>query len=123
MVQIYDCKKCDKRRKKLLGCVRPFKKKNVWKIDECIFCEGQNKKCRYCKGRGDIFVRRCPRAVAKNDHLLPYFLEYKRSNYIAWPDGKGRYYQPVKLIQAFDIFSYYFNKFESKQLEEIKGKG
>ena len=98
----------------MLGCVRPFKKKVIWTIDECIFCEGQNKKCRYCKGKGVIFVQRCPRAVAKNCSLLPYFLEYKRSNCLAWPDGTGRLYQPIKLVIAYDILNYYFCKFEEK---------
>ena len=107
----------------MLGCVRPFKRKQIWTIDECIFCEGQNKKCRYCHGKGVIFVQRCPRAVAKSCALLPYFLEYKRSNYIAWPDGKGMYYQPIKLVQAFGILNYYFKKFEDIKIEEEKKKG
>jgi len=67
-------------------------------------------------------VQACPRTVAKNCSLLPYFLEYKRSNYIAWPDGKGMYYQPYKLIQAFKVLDYYFNKFELRQIEEDRKK-
>ena len=102
----------------MLGCVRPFKRKPIWKIDECVFCEGQNKKCHYCHGKGVIFVQRCPRAVAKSCALLPYFLEYKRSNYIAWPDGRGRLYQPVKLVIAYDILNYYFCKLEEKTKDD-----
>ena len=67
-------------------------------------------------------MQRCPRAVAKSCALLPYFLEYKRSNYIAWPDGKGMYYQPIKLVQAFGILNYYFKKFEDIKIEEGKKK-
>lgn len=118
MAQVFKCKNCDKKRQKLIGCVRPFKHKKVWQIDECFFCGGEDKKCKYCNGKGQIIVQRCPRAVAKNCGLLPYFLEYKNSNYIAWPDGKGMYYQPFKLITAYKLLSYYFNKFEIKQIEE-----
>ena len=117
LVQIYNCKRCDKKRKRLLGCVRPFRRKKIWVIDECYFCGGENKKCEYCNGKGHIIVQRCPRAVANNCRLLPYFIEYKNSNYLAWPDGKGMYYQPFKLVRAFQLMTYYFNKFEIKRIE------
>jgi len=55
-------------------------------------------------------VQQCPRAVADGFNLLPYYLAYRNSNYISWPDGRGRLYQPVKLIIIFDIFNFYWNK-------------
>lgn len=49
-------------------------------------------------------VRRCPRAMAQEcTWLLPYFADWRVSNRIAWPDGRSRLYQPVKLAEAFDL--------------------
>jgi len=65
-------------------------------------------------GKGEIPVHRCPRSVTGLSNLLPYFIAYKNSGNLAWPDGRGRYYQPIKLVITFDILNYYFNKFEPK---------
>ena len=86
----------------------------MWQIDECIFCNGKNKNCLYCKGRGRISVYQCPRTISDDYGLIPYFNAYRNSEGLAWPDGRGRLYQPVKLVTAFDILGFYFNKFEPK---------
>jgi len=121
-MQVYNCKNCDKKLKRLRGCIRPYKRKVIWTIDECIFCEGKNKHCPYCKGKGKIPVHQCPQMVARNPYLLPYFNAYRNSNYLAWPDGRGRLYQPKKLIQAFDVLNYYYNKLEEKKVAENGSK-
>jgi len=97
-----------------MGCVRPTKKP-LWVIDECIHCNG-NKDCKYCKGKGKIMVHRCPRCI-QDSSLIPYFIAWKNSQYIAYPDGRGRIFQPRKLIQAFDILAYYWDKFESQRIK------
>lgn len=118
-MQVYNCKTCTKKEKKQRGCIRPFKNKVIWTIDECVYCEGKNKNCIYCKGKGKIFVRQCPRAMSKCSYLLPYFIAYRHSNGLVWPDGRGRLYQPKKLVDAFDILGYYFAKHEEKQQSKV----
>ena len=88
-------------------------------IDECIFCNSKDKRCFICKGKGNIAVQRCPRAHATEYGLFPYYKAYHNSNDLVWPDGRGRYYQPLKLINAFDILNYYWPKYESKYIEQV----
>lgn len=109
---VMKCSHCTGREKAIRGCREPKKRKTVWVIDECLKCGGKNKRCTQCKGSGKIGVLRCPHAIA-DFSLLPYFLEY-RANLGTWPDGSGRYYQPVKLVEAFDVLMFYFNKYEAK---------
>ena len=115
---VFNCKNCDKKQKIRRGCKQPFKHKTVWVIDECIFCGGKNKQCIYCMGKGKIPVRCCPRIASSGFGLLPYFYAYRNSNGLAWPDGLGRLYQPLKLVDAFDLWSFYFNKFESQRINK-----
>lgn len=119
LMQRFRCESCDARKKRLQGCVKPFKRKAVWIIDECVFCDGKNKKCVFCKGRGKIPVQRCPRAFSGNRYLLPYFYAYRNSNNLQWPDGRGRLYQPKKLVDAFDIWSFYFRKLEEAETKKV----
>lgn len=116
LAEIFICKGCSPKDKRKRGCIRPFKKKIVWKIDECVFCFGKKKKnnekkCKYCQGKGWIAVRRCPRSMS-NFTYLPYYLDYRKTG--QWPDGLGRLYQPLKLVVAFDVLNYYFTKWYPK---------
>ena len=120
--EVFNCKNCNDGQKRQRGCKRPFKRKIVWTIDECIFCEGKNKNCIYCSGKGKIPVRCCPRSTSFSYGLLPYFYAYRNSNGLAWPDGRGRLYQPSKLVIAFDLWSFYFNKFESQRIKKNVSK-
>lgn len=72
----------------------------------------------YCRGKSKVPVQRCPRAVNENYALLPYFYAYRASNNLQWPDGRGRLYQPRKLVFAFDVWSFYFNKLESNKADK-----
>ena len=47
--------------------------------------------------------------------IIPYFLDWKVSNRIAWPDGRARIYQPVMLTQAFDLMMALCCKYEEEQ--------
>jgi hypothetical protein len=55
-------------------------------------------------------------------YLLPYFFDYycgvKNSGIGAWPDGRGRYFQPLKLVQAFDILTDVMYEKEKKDMEK-----
>jgi hypothetical protein len=79
----------------------------LWKIEFCPLCGGNDEECFLCNGKGEISMSRCPRAIA-DFRLLPFFQEYQNKG--TWPDGRGRLYQPVKLILAFDILRGYYQR-------------
>jgi len=112
--QRFTCQTCRQGPRPKPKCLRP-KRKPIWMIDECIHCDG-DKNCIYCKGKGKIPVHRCPRCI-QDASLLPYFIAWKNSNYTAYPDGRGRLYQPRKMIQAFDVLSFYYEKFEAQRIK------
>jgi len=119
---MFNCRDCDKKLQKKRGCISPIKKGAVWRIDECIFCFGENRKCVYCKGKGKIFVERCPHSLYKQiSFLLPYYLDY-RADRSLWPNGKSRMYQPIKLWKSFDVLDYYFNKYEADNIKKLGQK-
>jgi hypothetical protein len=49
--------------------------------------------------------------------IVPYFYHYIASGYIQYPDGKGLFYQPLKLIQAFEVLLFIY-----KREEKLKRK-
>jgi hypothetical protein len=101
----YVCETCgDKKASR--GCISPAENQ-LWKIEYCPLCGGKNEKCHICCGKGEISMLRCPRAIA-SFRLLPFFIEHYKSG--AWPDGRGRLYQPIKLIMAFDILRGYYQR-------------
>jgi hypothetical protein len=51
-----------------------------------------------------------------DSRLLPFFSDYYRFGY--WPDGRGRLYQPLKLIEAFSCMQFYWSMYEAKHAEE-----
>jgi hypothetical protein len=65
-------------------------------------------------GSDKVDMRRCPRAVVRDCeiNLLPYYSDYIAGR--GWPDGTGRFYQPVKLISAFGILNQYVNTRQAK---------
>jgi hypothetical protein len=48
--------------------------------------------------------------------LLPFFSDYRKGQ--GWPDGRRRIDQPVKLAQAFDLLTYWFDKYETQLHEQ-----
>lgn len=104
------------------GCDRPIPQpdddndeyeKHVWRIDFCVRCDGKDQFCPVCCGRSITPVKRCPRAMCK-EHvelqlLVSYFYDYigslKNGGPPLYPTGQYRWYQPVKLVQAFRLLS------------------
>ena len=49
-------------------------------------------------------VYRCPFTMAKTVFdIISYFVDWRVSNRVVWPNGQTRLYQPYKLAQAFDL--------------------
>jgi hypothetical protein len=101
----YNCKACTGQEKKKRGCKRQ-RRKPIASFD-CPVCKGTDDACLYCKN-GCIVFFRCVRFydTVQARALLPYFYQYlhglKNGRYL-WPNGRTRLYQPLKLIQAFDV--------------------
>jgi hypothetical protein len=114
---VYDCKKCTAIEKKINGCKRN-KRKPVLEV-ECI-CNGANK-CQYCGGikKGNTLrTQRCPRASLLDtsiSRIVPYFYRWIVSNFVEFPDGLGMYYQPKKMLDAFDILLTVYNREEAEK--------
>lgn len=79
---------------------------------DCYVCGGNDLECNECKGSNVIRINRCPRAIADGSRwvydLLPYFFDYfngLQHGLNVWPDGRGRIFQPHKLVQAFDLLT------------------
>lgn len=108
----FNCKNCTKKLKYKYGCYRDKKKDIVWVHEECPYCFGKLKKCQFCKGLNEITFYRCVHKSATDFKILDYFFEYRK--YCKYPDGRGRYYQPVKLLLSFRILENLFIYFENK---------
>lgn len=117
MSQVYNCKACDNKLKKQRGCIRPFKKKIIWVIDDCFICNGLDKKCYLCKGTNKIPMHRCPRKIIPNRRVLKYFNYFQATEYKEYPDKRGLYYQPLRLVYVFNTLRYYNDKFTKKEID------
>ena len=61
-------------------------------------------------------VYRCPHALAlETSALLPYFLDWHKSNRVVWPDGQARIYQPVRLSDAFELLDSLIAKYQDEE--------
>lgn len=85
---------------------------------------GGSKECDICgKGKtnpGTFEIKRCPVKFVSDsstNRMLPYFWHWKATNNMQYPDGKGRYEQPSKLLEAFSICAYISSKREQIDLE------
>jgi hypothetical protein len=99
---LYVCAECTKDEKKSRGCKRN-RRKPTGKI-KCV-C-GRSKACNVCRGSGEILLKKCIRALSKtitSSSTLPYFFHWKATGFMAYPDGRGRMYQPAKLLEAFSV--------------------
>jgi len=102
------------------GCLGPVD--DAWTMTGCPLCSGLSKDCGLCHGTNKITTRECPRALARLSEvswLFSHFMAYKNSKWLAWPNGKGRFYQPIRLISAFDLWARLDNRWNPKnELEE-----
>lgn len=123
----WNCKACTKKDKKAWGCVKPINKKEnpdgVWYIEFCLVCDGTNSKCKACKGSNRTLVWRCPRGLSGHaSRLLPYFFDYyaalQSTRVPVWPDGRGRLYQPIALIEAFNLLRKVKFNFDEKNKDK-----
>lgn len=51
-------------------------------------------------------MHRCPRVILANRNIsrvAPFFMSWVNSGFQEYPDGRGRYYQPLVLLEAFEI--------------------
>lgn len=123
LIEIFDCKKCESDQKKSRGCKKK-KRRPIIEVD-CI-CDGA-KKCGICGGRKNgnaVKVYRCPHVSLFDisvSRILPYFYHWIASEFMAFPDGKGRYYQPKKILSAFDILLSVKNRETLKERKEDNG--
>ena len=115
---IYDCELCrgNRKRRTRLGC-RKRRRESIAEY-ECPICEGKNDDCRYHKPNERIEFHRCPKTYITRDaaRLVPYFFDWIRNpQSFAWPDGRGRIYQPVKLVKSFEILLRYYIELKPKE--------
>jgi hypothetical protein len=111
----FSCKNCSAEHKKRRGCIRPTSKKHpAWISDICPFCEGENDKCKHCKGSNRIPMYRCPRSSARDfAPLLPFFIRYR--DYGEFPNGKpGMINQPVGFVRACNLYFALIERFLPK---------
>jgi hypothetical protein len=115
---VFDCRECGEKEEKKNQCgCKCEAERMVWETDYCFFCHGIDPNCIYCKGSNHNPVYRCPRALAfEVSWLLPYFIDWRVSNRVVWPDGGSRLYQTVKLAESFDLL----DEFISERVNEPK---
>jgi hypothetical protein len=97
---IFCCSTCAEKRQR--GCVRP--RREPIQVYFCPICDGENKKCSYCKGTNQIKLKRCPRAIldTNTSRLVSYFRHFVNTS--QYPDGRGILYQSVRMLRVFDIW-------------------
>jgi hypothetical protein len=92
--------------------------------DGCDICarpveKGKRKKVSW----GWFTINRCPISFADDriiNRVLPYFWHWKGTNNMQYPDNRGRYEQPSKLLEAFSICAFIANKREQIEMENAQ---
>jgi hypothetical protein len=54
------------------------------------------------------------------NRFLPFFWHWKTTSYQQFPDGRGRYYQPSKLLEALTMCANLSAKQEQKEAEKVR---
>lgn len=110
---------CTEDQKIRYGCFKDHEE-TVWKHEFCPYCLGRSENCFYCNGEDEIVFYRCVRkSVGKMSRLIRYYLEYRK--YGVYPDGRGRLFQPIKLLNLFDILENLFNRQEENEIKAEYG--
>lgn len=101
--------------KKNRGCKRKRKK-----YVAIFTCTCRNKKtCDICDGKGTFKFYMCPMSVMFEPNIfrtLSYFFHWVGTECKEYPNGQGLYYQPLKLIDAFDLLNCEYVKYKGKEL-------
>lgn len=116
--KIYDCKHCDYALKKKRGCIKA-RKRAVATFD-CL-CKGEDDDCEICKGSGTFGWCSCPNTVLSDVNIrrtVSYFYHFQA--YSVYPNGKGLYYQPVKMLEAFNILGDLYFRYKEKESPDGK---
>lgn len=116
--KIFNCEYCSKEVKKKRGCKRAIKSGAVLDVD--CSC-GENKKCDVCKGRGRFVLKDCPIRFTQDkdtSRFLPFFWHFRATNYTMYPDGEGRFEQPILLLEALQLCIYLVNKREEAEAKK-----
>jgi hypothetical protein len=67
---------------------------------------GGNERCKICKGSNLFKIYSCPTSILNQfaiARLFKFYYQYREHN--VYPDGRGLYQQPIKLIEAFNFLT------------------
>lgn len=124
--KIFSCQGCDKLLRKIRACKKSRKRGNIEELPTGLKCIcSNNPKCNICGGSGSIAVLQCPaksQLTQEAIQTLPYFFHWKNTDFLHYPDGAGRLFQPVKMLEAFDVIAGVVARKEKEQLKKIRGK-
>lgn len=113
----YVCRNCTSELKKNNGCKR--KKRRAVETFKCI-CNSENKKCEICKGKGTFSLFVCPQTVLQDysiQRTFSYFYYWLSSDCRDYPDGLGRYLQPIKMLEAFELLFHLYTEHKNREIE------
>lgn len=119
---MYSCDLCDNEDKEKRGCE---KENETYKAEFKCICDGVNDKCAVCEGKGKFTLTTCPVKYLNDKYvnfLLPYFFQWKSSEYRDYPDGKSLMMQPVKMISAFNVMLKISSEREVAQIKNNQSK-
>jgi hypothetical protein len=123
---IYNCSNCSDKQKKVRGCKRkPFENLRIdctcGGSDGCEICRAPvSKGSKKKTSLGYFYIDRCPVSFSNDNdinRMLPYFWHWRATNSMMYPDNRGRYYQPSKLLEAFSICGFMCNKREQIEID------
>lgn len=115
--KIFDCQYCDSRTKNKRGC---FRKKRIPVIEIDCVCEN-DRKCNICKGNGTFKLFVCPQTVFSDSNIrrtISFFYHYVATEFREYPNGKGLLYQPIKLLESFNLLSGLYQSFKEKEQDK-----
>lgn len=119
----FSCGSCGTEEKKQRGCKRN-RRTNVVSGIACI-CGGELK-CEVCNGAGSFSYKRCPQSVFADYsivRLCQYFFHWKSTEYMQFPDGRGRYFQPSIMLDAFSIMARVSDRKDEERIKSISMSG
>jgi hypothetical protein len=78
-----------------------------------------------CGGSGKFLIKQCPRRVLYDcevNRFIGYFWHWKETEYAQYPDGRGKIYQPMKMIEALNLCGSVSSKREQAEMEASRKK-
>lgn len=68
-------------------------------------------------------LKRCPAKEANDpsvSRLLPFFFHWRATSYSQFPDGRGRLFQPQKMLDAFGVCNSIATRCEKEEIERMQ---